>query len=195
MNTTSGWLTTEEHDKLMWISNWWWILKSNNDFNAQDRKYIKETHEKVLKLENTDTSKVESKIDTIENSINENNSQIEFAKEEILDRINESEIDLRKDVRTTKTELKDDNVKTRNLVRQKTEKLDKNISKLSDRQDLTDKLIEEQADEIEDELEWIYNMECDMIENEIFNKEADQIEQELNSNQKTDGNDIDNPEG
>ena len=74
-------------------------------------------------------------------------------------------------------------MKTRNLVRQKTEKIDKNVSKLSDRQDLTDKAIEDQAEEIESELERIYEQESDMIENEInaqFEKEAQDIETELN---------------
>jgi hypothetical protein len=67
-------------------------------------------------------------------------------------------------------------------VRQKTKKLDENTQKLADRQDLTDKLIEDQAEEIEEELELIYEQEVDMIEKEIntqFEKEADDIESNL----------------
>lgn len=56
-------------------------------------------------------------------------------------------------------------------------------------------MIEDEAEEIESEIERILNEEADMVENEIYNKEADEIETELNSNQKTDGNDIDNSEG
>jgi hypothetical protein len=89
-------------------------------------------------------------------------------------------------IRKTK-ELKDDNVKTRNLVREKTEKLDQNVSKLADRQELTDKTIEREADEIEEQIEQIYNQEADMIEDEIYNQEADEIEKVI-TNQSNDGN-------
>lgn len=78
-------------------------------------------------------------------------------------------------------------MKTRNLVRQKTKKIDENVSKLADRQDLTDKMIEDEANEIEDQIEQILNEEADMIENEIYNMEADEIEKDI-TNQSNDGN-------
>lgn len=86
-----------------------------------------------------------------------------------------------------KKELKEDNVKTRNLVIKNTKKLDENVSKLADRQDKTDKMIENEADEIESEIEKILNEEADMIESEIYNKEADEIEKYI-TNQFNDGN-------
>ena len=68
-----------------------------------------------------------------------------------------------------------------------TKKLDENVSKLADRQDKTDKMIENEADEIESEIEKILNEEADMIESEIYNKEADEIEKYI-TNQFNDGN-------
>jgi hypothetical protein len=95
----------------------------------------------------------------------------------------EVETEVCSDIIRKTDELKKDNVTTRNLVRQKTKKIDENTQKLADRQDLTDKMIESEADEIEQELEQIFNKETDMIETEIktqFEKEADEIESEIN---------------
>lgn len=81
-------------------------------------------------------------------------------------------------------ELKKDNITTRNLLRQKTKKLDENVSKLSDRQDIIDKAIEDEGEEIERQLEEIYKAEWDAIERELedqYKKEAQDIENELNS--------------
>ena len=171
---SGGWLTTEEHDKLMNITGGWgWYVRTWLD--AIDKKYLKETHEKVLTLVNTDIS-------WIENTLNETNSHIDIAKESIIDTIKQESIEVSSDIIRKSKELETSNVKTRNLVRQKTEKIDKNVSKLSDRQDKTDEMIEREADEIEEELEQIFEKEADMIENEIiaqFEKEADDIESNL----------------
>lgn len=117
--TSSGWLTIEEHNKLMnLIGGWfaWW------DFTASDRKLIKDTHEKVIQLENTDITNLESKIIEID-------SHIDIAKWEIIDTIEESEIEVCSDIVRVKTELKKDNVATRNLVRQKTKKINEKLDK------------------------------------------------------------------
>ena len=172
-STTSGGLTTEEHDKLMWISWWGWYVRTWLD--AIDKKYLKETHEKVITLTNTDIS-------GIENTLNEIDSHNSLATERIIDTIKQESIEVSSDIIRKSKDLEASNVKTRNLVRQKTEKIDKNVSKLSDRQELIDKLIEEQAEEIEEELERIYEQESDMIENELnsqFEKEANDIESNL----------------
>lgn len=111
-------------------------------------------------------------------------SQIDIAKEEIIDTIKSSETEVCSDIIRKNKELKEDNVKTRNLVRQKTKKIDENVSKLSDRQDLTDKLIEDEANEIEASLEQIYKEEADSIERDLedqYKKEAQEIENEINS--------------
>ena len=78
-------------------------------------------------------------------------------------------------------------MKTRELVRQKTKKLDENVSKLADRQDLTDKTIEDEASEIEASLEKIINDEADSIEKEKESQIEKEI-QEIESNQLTNGN-------
>ena len=148
-------------DIWVWIA--WWRI--NDEFNKKDRKLIQETHEKVLQLENTNIEEIWIKL-------NEIDSHIKLANNDVISTIKQTNSDISKE-----------SISTRKLIRQKTEKLDKNISKLSDRQDLTDKMIEDEADEIEIELNQIYNKECDMIENEIIKqheKEADDIESELN---------------
>lgn len=110
-----------------------------------------------------------------------------IAKEEIIDTIKAESIEVSGDIIRKSKELEESNVKTRNLVRQKTKKIDENVSKLADRQDLTDKMIEDEANEIEDQIEQILNEEADMIENEIYNMEADEIEKDI-TNQSNDGN-------
>lgn len=133
--------------------------------------------EELAKIPKTDLSGIESKL----NEIDSHNS---LATEQIIDTIKEESNEVSSDVIRKTRELEESNVKTRNLVRQKTEKIDKNVLKLSDRQELTDKAIEDQAEEIESELERIYEQEADMLENEIntqFEKEAQEIENELNS--------------
>jgi len=172
--TSSGWLTIEEHNKLMnLIGGWfaWW------DFTASDRKLIKDTHEKVIQLENTDITNLESKISEID-------SHNSLATEEIINTIKSESNEVSSDIIRKTKELKEDNITTRNLVRQKTKKLDENVSKLADRQDKTDKMIEDEADEIEASLEEIYKKEADTIESELedqYKKEADKIESEINS--------------
>lgn len=166
-STTSGGLTTEEHDKLMWISWWGWYVRTWLD--AIDKKYLKETHEKVITLTNTDIS-------GIENTLNEIDSHNSLATERIIDTIKQESIEVSSDIIRKSKDLEASNVKTRNLVRQKTEKIDKNVSKLSDR------MLDDQADYIEDELISIYSKEADSIENNIleqYTKEALDIEDEL----------------
>lgn len=130
-----------------------------------------------MTLVNTDVS-------NIEEQLSENYSQIELATEQIINTIKASETEICSDVIRKSKDLETSNVKTRNLVRQKTEKIDKNVLKLADRQEKTDKMIEHEADEIEKELEDIFKQEADMIEDELENQykmEADEIEKELNS--------------
>lgn len=129
----------------------------------------------MITLTNTDIS-------GIENTLNDIDSHITLAFDSTIDTIKETGIEVSSDVIRKSKELEASNVKTRNLVRQKTEKIDKNVSKLSDRQDKADEMIEREADEIEEELEQIFEKEADMIENEIiaqFEKEADEIESNL----------------
>ena len=63
-------------DKNLSQINWGWY-SSKNDFNAQDRKYIKDTYEKVSNLKNIDYS----------DKFNEIDSQNKIANELIIDTI------------------------------------------------------------------------------------------------------------
>ena len=65
----------------------------------------------------------------IENTLNETNSHIDIAKEEIIDTIKETEIEVCSDIIRKSKDLEKSNVKTRNLVRQKTEKINKKLDK------------------------------------------------------------------
>lgn len=178
----SGGLTTEEHDKLMGITGGGGVSINYQAINSHTTSKVNELKEEIAKIPKTDLS-------GIENTLNDIDSHIELAKGEVIDTINEIENEICSDVVRTKTEIKKDNVSTRQLIRQKAEKIDKNISKLSDMQDLTDKMIEDEADELEDQIDALYEKEADDLEKEIddkLNEEFDQIESE--TNQLTNGN-------
>lgn len=174
----NGWLTQVQNDKLMSI---YWGGVWSGWLDAIDKKYIKETHEKVNELTNIDISPIQKKL----NEIDSHNS---LATIEIIDTIKQTEIEICGDIVRKTKEIKEDNVTTRQLIRQKSEKVVKYAEKQLDRQEKIEKMIEDEAEEIESEIERIINEEADMIENEIYNKEADQIESENNSNQSNDGN-------
>lgn len=173
---SGGGLTIDERERLFSLPTsvgWVWI--GNNVL-----KKINEAKDEII-------AKIEEipqvSLVNIENILNETNSHITLATDDILNTIKESETEICSDIIRSKKEIKEDNVSTRQLVRQKTEKLDKNISKLVDRQILTDKTIEDEADSIEEELEQIYMQEADNIETEIedqYKKEAQDIEDEIN---------------
>jgi hypothetical protein len=114
-------------------------------------------------------------------------SHIELAKDETIDTIKEAETEVCSDIIRKTKEIKEDNITTRNLVRQKTKKIDENVSKLADRQDLTDKMIESEADEIEKLIEQNIDFEADEIEKQIQEQIDKEIE-EIESNQSNDGN-------
>ena len=110
-------------------------------------------------------------------------TEIKLASEAIIETI-ESEAN-RVNVHTTeaKKDLKADGTKTREVVKQKVEKLDSKISKVADRQDQIDKSIDREAEEIERKLDEIYEAEAKEIEremDEVYEAEADEIEAKLN---------------
>lgn len=196
--TESAWLTTEQAGQLTQvydrvdkkISNIsaWFIWWNRTDYWVSDRADLKSIKDAIAKIkpQEIDTSKIESKIDNVK-------SHIDIAKNSIIDTIKSSsdslETEICNDIKTTNKELKEDNVSTRNLIREKTKKIDENVSKLADRQEMTDKMIENESEEIESEIERILQEEAQMIELEIdeqLNKEADEIEKTIN--QETNGN-------
>lgn len=145
--------------------------------NTHTTNKVNELKEQIAKIPKTDLSEIEKQLTEID-------SHNSLATEQIIDTIKETETEICSDIVRSKKELKEDNVTTRQLVRQKAKKLEENTQKLADRQDLTDKTIEREADEIESELEKIYKQEADMIEQDLedqYKMEADEIEKELNS--------------
>lgn len=177
--TSSAGLTTEEHNKLMGMI-WGWVWM-NAWLDAIDKKYIKETHEKITTLINTDVTKIEKKLYEIE-------SHNSLATEEIIDTIKEVETEVCSDIIRKSKELKEDNVKTRNLVRQKSEKIVKYAEKQLDRQEKIEKMIDDESEEIETLLEQNIDFEADEIEKEI-EKQIDQEIQDIESNLPNNGND------
>lgn len=180
--TESAWLSTEEHDKLFSLENSTW---GGGGFSSQAIQSSisnakREILEKIDEIPQISLENTENKLDEIV-------SQNDIAKAEILDTIKSSENEICSDVIRKTKELKEDNIKTRNLVMQKSEKIDKNVSKLADRQDLTDKTIEDEADEIENVLEQNIEFEADDIENQI-NSQIDKEIEEIESNLPNNGN-------
>ena len=169
-----------------WIqeNRWWW----GGGFSINYQAINSHTTSKVNELKEELDKKIKKipqvSLEKVENQLSENHSQYLLATSSIIDRIDSSETEICSDIVRKTKELKEDNVKTRELVRQKTKKLDENVSKLADRQDLTDKTIEDEANEIEASLEKFYQEEWNAIEKELedqYKKEADQIESEINS--------------
>ena len=122
--TESAWLSTEEHDKLMSLSNWGggWVSINYGAINSHTTKKVEELKEQIAQIPKTDISGIETKL-------NETNSHIDIAKEEIIDTIKETEIEVCSDIIRKSKDLETSNVKTRNLVRQKTEKINKKLDK------------------------------------------------------------------
>jgi len=144
--------------------------------NNHTTSKIKEVKDLISGIPPTDLSTILEKLD-------ENESHNEIIKTEIIATIKESEAEICSDVIRKTKEIKEDNVKTRNLVRQKTKGIDEDVSILVDRQELIDKTIEDEADSIEESLDKIYKEEADMIEQSIENvyrAEADEIEKSIN---------------
>lgn len=179
----SSWLTPEQNTKLFSLEN----STGGGGFSSQAiQTSISNAKqaiiEKIEEIKPTDLTGIETQL-------NEIDSHITLAKDDTIDTIKESEIEVCSDIMRTKTEIKKDNVATRQLVRQKTKNLAEIAQKQLDSEAKTQKMIESEADELEQELEKIYEKEADNLEEElqsIYEKEYDQIEQE--TNQSNNGN-------
>lgn len=137
----------------------------------------------IAEIPQVDLSKVEVKL----NEIDSHNS---LAKDEIINTIKETETEVCSDIVRSKKELKEDNLTTRQLVRGKAKKLEENTQKIAGRQDLIDKTIEGEADEIETLLEQNIDFEADEIEKQInaqIDKEIEEIEPNLPNNGNNNG--------
>lgn len=169
-----------------WIqeNRWWW----GGGFSINYQAINSHTTSKVNELKEELDKKIKKipqvSLQNVEDTLNEIVSQNDIANAKIIDRIDSSETEICSDIVRKSKELKEDNVKTRNLVRQKSEKIVKYAEKQLDRQEKTDKMIEDEANEIEKDLEKIFTQEADMIEKDLedqYKMEADDIEKEINS--------------
>lgn len=169
-----------------WIqeNRWWW----GGGFSINYQAINSHTTSKVNELKEELDKKIKKipqvSLQNVEDTLNEIVSQNDIANAKIIDRIDSSETEICSDIVRKTKELKEDNVKTRNLVRQKSEKVVKYAEKQLDRQEKTDKMIEDEANEIEKDLEKIFTQEADMIEKDLedqYKMEADDIEKEINS--------------
>lgn len=125
--TESAWLSTEEHDKLFSLENSTW----GGGFSINYQAINSHTTSKVNELKEELGKKIKEipqfSLQNVEDSLNEIVSQNDIANAKIIDRIDSSETEICSDIVRKTKELKEDNVKTRNLVRQKTEKINKKL--------------------------------------------------------------------
>lgn len=171
--TESAWLSTEEHDKLMSLSGGGgWVSINYGAINSHTTKKVEELKEQIAQIPKTDISGIETKL-------NETNSHIDIAKEEIIDTINEKEKSICKDIKKTKSELKEDNVATRQLVRQKT----KNLAELAQKQLDSDAKEDKMMKDIQKEFEELEN-EDNELEKEFENQEMEDIKKEFENQEK-----------
>jgi len=169
-------LTTAEHDQLfaIWRSMW-----GGSGFSEIFKSNLANTKNEIIRKIEDESSIIRTNIDENNNEIN---SHITVAKDSIIHTINQTETEICSDVVRTKKEIKEDNVSTRQLIRQKAKKQEEFIQKQLDSNEKIQKLIEDEADEIEKEIESIHNKEADMIESDIkkqHESEADEIESNL----------------
>lgn len=122
-STTSGWLTTEEHTKLFSLEN----STGGGGFSSQAIQTSISNAKKAI-IDRIDEIKP-TDLSGIENTLNEISSQNDIAKWEIIDTIKQESIEVSSDVIRKSKDLETSNVKTRNLVRQKTEKINKKLDK------------------------------------------------------------------
>ena len=122
-STTSGWLTTEEHEKLFSLEN----STGGGGFSSQAIQTSISNAKKAI-MDRIDEIKP-TDLSGIENTLNEISSQNDIAKWEIIDTIKQESIEVSSDIIRKTKDLEKSNVKTRNLVRQKTEKINKKLDK------------------------------------------------------------------
>lgn len=171
-----------------WIQeNRWW----GGGFSINYQAINSHTTSKVNELKEELDKKIKKipqvSLQNVEDTLNEIVSQNDIANAKIIDRIDSSETEICSDIVRKTKEIKEDNVKTRNLVRKKSEKVVKYAEKQLDRQEKTDKMIEDEANEIEKVLEQNIDFEADEIERGI-NTQIDQEIEEIESNLPNNGN-------
>ncbi len=148
-STTSGGLTTEEHDKLFSLEN----STGGGGFSSQAIQTSISNAKKAI-MDRIDEIKP-TDLSGIENTLNEISSQNDIAKWEIIDTIKEIENEICSDIIRKSKDIETSNVATRQLLRQKTKKLDENVSKLVDIEAKAQKMMNDEFEEIEQALEQV----------------------------------------
>lgn len=133
--TESAGLTTEQAEQLTRVDERVDIKSSDiragggGGFSSQaiQTSISNAKREIIEKMEEIPTKIPQVSLEKVEESLNEIVSQNDIAKTEIIDTIKASENEVCSDIIRKSKELKEDNVKTRNLVRKKTEKINKKL--------------------------------------------------------------------
>lgn len=118
-----GGLTTEEHNKLFSLEN----STGGGGFSSQAIQTSisnakKAIMDRIDEIKPTDLSGIETKLNDID-------SHITLAFDTTIDTIKQESIEVSSDIIRKSKDLETSNVKTRNLVRQKTEKINKKLDK------------------------------------------------------------------
>ncbi len=163
-----GWLTTEQTIQLFDASTRPASIVSGNTAILSNLKST------ITKWNKEIIEKIEEDGKITRNQLSENDSHISLAFDTTIDTIKESEKEICTDVKKTKSELKEDNVATRNLVRQKTKKIDENTQKLVDSDAKTQKMLDDEFEEIEQALE--------QVDEEEITKAIEQADKEHEQN-------------
>ena len=145
-------LTTAEHDQLfaIWRSMW-----GGSGFSEIFKSNLASTKNEIIRKIEDESSIIRTNIDENNNEIN---SHITVAKDSIIHTINQTETEICSDVVRTKKEIKEDNVSTRQLIRQKAKKQEEFIQKQIDSEAKTQKMIDDESEEIEKAL-WLVDDE------------------------------------
>lgn len=147
-----GGLTTTESTHLLQLVN----STGGGGFSSQAIQTSiwnakREIIEKIESIPKTDLTEIEEKL-------NEIDSNISLANSETIDTIKQTETEICSDIVRSKKELKEDNVATRQLIRQKAKKQEEFIQKQLDSEAKTQKMIDNESEEIEKAL-WLVDDE------------------------------------
>lgn len=168
--TESAWLSTEEHDKLFSLENstgWGGGFINYQAINSHTTSKVNELKESL-------------KIPDYSEKLNEINSHVQIAKEETINRIEEVENEVCSDIVRKTKEIKEDNITTRNLIRQKSDKVVKYATKQLDTMERIEKEIEDTENEIKEEFERIEVEEKELSDLfDMYDKDEEEIKAEF----------------
>lgn len=174
-----------------WIqeNRWWWGGGFSINYQAINSHTTSKVNELKEELEKKIKEIPQVSLQNVEDTLSEIVSQNDIANAKIIDRIESSETEICSDIVRKTKELKEDNVKTRNLVRQKSEKVVKYAEKQLDTMERIEKEIEDTENEIKEEFDRVEQEEKEIEElfdqydkdEEEIKKEFDRVESETNS--------------